>query len=957
MKNMTVKSGIALACVMLGACLHSIYAGIGGTNYWKGTSGRWHDPDMWNGGVPDKDTVASFPKSAEDYTVTVDSDAECKYLRIENGTSGGVVTFTGDAKLECRGKAAGPSVSSYASSGAKVKIASLEVFIEGFNPYNGEFTVDAADAKVQIDTLYFNGENSKFTVNAGDVHIGSFSIRTACSIAVNGGNVSLPEMNCNYNNGDKKVAYSQKGGVVVLRGVPKNFSQAVVDFAGGVLKWHGAFDAVAYKKWLPKNGAKLVLPYDSYIAFNTDRHANAVVEFDGCVYVTNNVEECNWDNPSNSTGVYAYTNTTFRGDGSLYANFVFVRGTCTVDIAKFALGDRLHFTNSKCVLLVPDGVEFGAYGSWSTAYQNAYSYFYGPITVDTSDCFDGVTPRTITFGRTSLDDGVEYKVKGTGTNVFWSSKIKPAIKSLTVYPNATFYFKGRHNQGYSEMTISSLSLGDNATLTLDATNACISAVEADIDPTATIRVNIPAGVEGGKLYQLLSNSSLVDVSDRIAFTGEGAEGWGAKSVAGAVYLTDGKHVSTPETPYTWVGSQSGFFSNGQNWYGESAPTGTGDESLRFDGSLQTVVTNDISATLEVSNIRFLPSAAPYEIHGNRITVKSPAFSTVDSSIVCESRFPVVFYAPVYRNNGKLGIVTTDRGYIQFMGDLAATNANLYVKGDIRIGGNATFKGICFRKFDTSSCSVTVLDGGKCYAKGNPSLTASDSADSPDATINVRSGGSFVVDDNWIVGDKVASLAYTVEGYFAVSNTFVTSRSAPFAGNGEVYFGGVSPTNRTGEISFDGNISLGMGGDWHTLSDIDSSKILTLSVKSGVLTLAADSDWTYGDRDIGDSDSTIADRAIKVGKGAVLKLAASDHTTTLCEPIYSDGSIVFEDGFKLSFAGRTRGEIGEWITFAVSPVIEGVPSVHESNYIRTVENPDGTVAMQSRRRAGSVVVIR
>ena len=532
-----------------------------------------------------------------------------------------------------------------------------------------------------------------------------------------------------------------------------------------------------------------------------------------------------------------------------------------------------------------------------------------------------------------------------------------------VCPQATFHFMGRHNQSYGEINALSLSVADNASVILNSTNACISAIEADIAPTAAICVNIPNDLEEGGLYQLFSNSSLVDVSDRVVFTGVGAEGWTVKSAAGAVYLTDGKHVSTSEkTPYTWTGSSGGFFSQGENWHGKSAPAGNGKESLCFDGSWQTIVTNDIvngadNKIFQVVNVKFLPSAAPYEVHGNRIKVSSSAFSTTDSSVVSQSRFPVVFYAPVYRDSGKMGIVTTDRGYIQFMGDLEAANANLYIKGDIRIGGNATFKGVCFRKFDTSSCSITVLDGGKCYAKGNPSLTATDSADTPDVTINVRNGGSFVVDDDWIIGNKVASLKYLVDGYFAVSNTFTTSVNAPFIGDGEVHLGGVLPTNATGRISFGGNISLGMGGDWHTLSNIDPDEILTLSVDSGVLTLVADSNWTYGDSDVGDSGSTVADRAIKVKENATLALAASEYTTTLCEPIHSDGKIVFEEGFKLAFAGRTRAEIGEWVTFAVSPLMDGEPSVHESYYIRTVENSDGTLAMQSRRRAGAVVVIR
>ena len=72
---------------------------------WKGVSGNWSNSDNSTGGVPTSADIASFPKSSAGYTVTVDCEAVCKYLRHENGSGSGKVTFTGSGSgtLTCSG--------------------------------------------------------------------------------------------------------------------------------------------------------------------------------------------------------------------------------------------------------------------------------------------------------------------------------------------------------------------------------------------------------------------------------------------------------------------------------------------------------------------------------------------------------------------------------------------------------------------------------------------------------------------------------------------------------------------------------------------------------------------------------------------------------------------------------------------------------------------------------------
>ena len=74
--------------------------------------------------------------------MTVDCEAQCKYLRHENGSGSGTVTFTGSGTLTCSGNAAGPSVSGYLSSNTKVAFANITANLGGFNPWNGNLIIE-----------------------------------------------------------------------------------------------------------------------------------------------------------------------------------------------------------------------------------------------------------------------------------------------------------------------------------------------------------------------------------------------------------------------------------------------------------------------------------------------------------------------------------------------------------------------------------------------------------------------------------------------------------------------------------------------------------------------------------------------------------------------------------------------------------------------------------------------
>ena len=468
---------------------------------------------------------------------------------------------------------------------------------------------------------------------------------------------------------------------------------------------------------------------------------------------------------------------------------------------------------------------------------------------------------------------------------------------------------------------------------------------------------------------------------QIVLEGAGAENWELRRAAGTAYLADGAQTVSysPEGTVTndWMGVDGGLFSTDGNWSSGNRPTSSTQHiitqpdavCLSFPGgTAQTVVTNDLSDAsfndtngLAVCCMKFQASAGPYEVHGNPICLWSQAYSTDVSPLYSASAFPTVFYAPICRTSGKLGIVTggtTGYGYFSFMGPVWSSNADLYIRGDVRFGNEATFKGIYF--YDPIAQNpnrLTVLNGGRFYAKGNDSLLGQ--SGSAAGIIDVRAGGSLVYDGKWIVNPK-PGLTYIVDGRFAVSNTFVSAKTAPFSGKGTVYLAGVESSTAAVQAKFDGELTLEMGGDWKCVCADNPNTIFPLHVISGNLTLKAASNWSYGLPEGVATSTDAADRAIVIDKGATLTIGASEHVTTLRDPIIGEGTLAFEPGARINVGGALYAaalpRVG-WATIATVGAISGTPTLPERCKMAVEDNGDGTVSLKVHFSPGLVVTFR
>ena len=74
-----------------------------------------------------------------------------------------------------------------------------------------------------------------------------------------------------------------------------------------------------------------------------------------------------------------------------------------------------------------------------------------------------------------------------------------------------------------------------------------------------------------------------------------------------------------------------------------------------------------------------------------------------------------------------------------------------------------------------------------------------------------------------------------------------------------------------------------------------------------------------------------------------------YTVSFADPIVGRGNLVIAEGSRVALAGDLlAGAKGGWSTFATVASFTSVPGVFQENYqLRTVDNGDGTVAVQAR----------
>ena len=1003
-----MKKIIVLAAALAGGA--SAYARI--TNYWVGASGNWSEPSNWyldsKGTIPANhypgqdpnvtDDVALFAPTASG-TVTLDVDATIRRFSVEESSKSTSMTFESDPenphtllmttttpssikedtsikskrtvtfrniKLRCisldfrGGKGifdsgadvagtSGDATTIYAwSSGCLIRYLDgcvVNAVLHAENQ-NGTHQIEGGEIVGKISP---NSQYTTVKITGGTCNFSSGSKLTQNSVLdISGGTVSMSSLTV-----PAAASVIISGGDVTLTSAPAIDASATVIFTNGTLtakatttdsRLLGTENAVFISTVAPTDSNYKTKPSINVAANDGDEISCATI------FATNGLYSAlHFDH---SAVFQAKTVNATRLTINAAKNVTLLPG-------RLNLGARLFPTLDGASLTVPEGITFGAFGDWYV-YDKKFSIdLGGSIICDTTDCFDGVTPRKIGLTKVVIQPNTSLDVIGNGSLLFTPSGVTNRFTRIAVDDGATLMVTSITRQVYTDR----LELGEGSTLRLRIGSGSIDTKEAVLASTASILLDAPTS----RSYDVYPVVSAVDdetafaLAAKTVLVGDDAARWGLSSVGGTVFVTNDTVVSYGETTSNiWTGVVDGNWSTSGNWASGAVP-----RSSNYDGSSgitayfgpgNPYVTNDYNSTY-VNRIHFLKDCWPIVLSGNFIRFKASTAnpSSTGSAIYSQSRLPVTIDAELYHGSN-LGVVSVADSYIALNGKTRCDK--FYPSGEIRVGGTLSCTQVLPKGASGSGrlTTVHVTDGGFMSV-----AEQTDAIPTGASRLVVDGGGTLVFSNE--TGSAVLNMAdmrwtHVVNGLLDMQCPYKANRDMVFSGTGTVHVAAVSPTiDHSAAFIIGGGLTL-KPKSWTTVTADAPDNYTKIAVNDDAV-LSAAADWTYGPERGVATATTAAERAIEIPARATLTVKTDGHTVSFADPIAGEGSLVVAEGSKAALAGDLLAAAkGGWTTFATVGSFECAAGVFPANYVvRTVDNGDGTFDVQARVRPGAIFTLR
>ena len=730
------------------------------------------------------------------------------------------------------------------------------------------------------------------------------------------------------------------GGWIKAATIPSIYDGATFIFTNGTLVVAKA-DTVSDKRLLGTGDAVFIATYNN---------SNALIpaKEDGESVVFNHVQLTN----GTASALKLTNSVTLSGNRLDTSRLVIAAAKdVTLDIPRVNIGTYIYPTVNGCALYARNGITFGAFGDWIVYDKNLSICLGGDVAFDTTDCFDGETPRSPIVSKLVPEPDLAMTVKGTG-NLTMSFSTMPAIlPRLTVDDGATLTFVNSS----TPLVVDDLRLGAGSTLNLKCNMGTIDAVNATIDPTAAVSVQVNANLPYAA-YPVLSSpddATAEALAARTTLVGEGAADYSIRSCAHCVYLANGVEPTYGNTGASniWTGANSGYWNDTDNWIGKvpySSVKVTSDveNDAYIAGTRNTDITNTIVGTTYLARMAFLNSCGPVRISGGKFHVGRNGYNNSETSPVYSfSKFPVIIESDMETGNA-LNTVVSQNTYLSLNG--TTTIAKLFrPQGEVRIGGTLTCTGLLMvgKTGSGRSTKVHVLDGGMV------NVTAQNTNQVQTASQYVVDGGGKIVfanGDRALCGHYVTMNPALVNGEIDVQCPYFSSKVQRYYGTGTVHFASVqSHTFGSSSIIFGGGLTL-KPKSWTTVTADAPDNYIKIAVTNSAI-LSAAANWTYGPEAGVATTTTAAERALEIADGATLTVKTDGYTVSFADPIVGGGNLVIAEGSRVALAGDLYASAkNDWTTFATVASFTSAPGVFQENYrLRTVDNGDGTVAVQAR----------
>ena len=982
-----VLSAICIGLVTVGSARE--------TFYWTGGSGDWSDVASWsldaNGTTPATrypgavtntidgveyratDDFVYFASTAKDtINIDVDTTIYCFIVNSPKSSAYNALTFTGSGILTVTSTSNSSGTRPQLSGNRTVTFRDVQiVFGNHFAVDNGQ-AIFASGANITLSgNLYAWHNNAKVyfedgctingrlvtqysgaahIINGGTLNCGLNGAVANTAIRIFGGNVTA-----NYMTFIDDTTLEIAGGTVRIANkssVPSIGAGTTVIFTNGTVISTGTA-RFTEKRLLGSEDAVFIDAYDNTSALNPALEDGEVITFNH-VQVTN----------SETAAFYLINSVTLAGN-RLDAGRLTIDAAkdVTLDLPRLNLGGGLYPTVNNASLSALNGITFGAFGDWTVNDKTFSLNLGGDVVFDTTDCFDGITPRYPTVSKIAALLGAGFTITGCGGVTMAFSSVPLILPRLTVDDGASLTYV--NNSG--ALVVDDLKMGGNSKLNLKCNMGTLDAVNASIDPTASISVQVNANLSNA-VYPVLSSpddETAAALAARTALTGAGAEDFSIRSGAHCVYLASGEEPTYGETGPSniWTGAVNGDWNVAGNWtsgtvpYSSSRVTSGVGNAAYFGGTRNMDVTNTISGTTYLTRMAFLSSCGPLRISRGKLYFGSNGYENTGSSpIYSFSSFPVIIDSDVQTQNA-LSVVDSRDSYIALNGTTTISGF-FRPSGEVRVGGTLTCgNGVLMKSKSGNgrSTKVHVLKGGEVIA-----TTQKTNLCTAATRYVVDAGGKMVfkAGTGSVHGHLTTVNPALVNGDIDFQCPYFSSKVQRYYGTGTVHFASVqSHTLGSSSIVFGGGLTI-KPKSWTTVTADAPDNYIKISVTNSAI-LSAAANWTYGPEAGVATTTTAAERALDIPSRATLTVRTDGYTVSFADPIVGGGNLVIAEGSRVALAGELLASAkNAWTTFATVGSFSAAPgTIPEYYQVRTVENGDGTVSVQAKLVHGLMFTIR
>lgn len=926
------------------ACAMCSLAAFGATTYktnqWVGaTGGDWGEGSNWSlGHVPADDEMAYFDFSGKSMEIAVNAEYKVGTWYVTKASKSAPLTFKGTGKILHNGYSPSPYIYNnhpFTLDGVTFDIGNFESL------WYSPVTLRNGGTFITTKQVYLWNGSANMTVDGGAFRGGNLLWAANVSLTVGNGEVSCANFdmyNATDDSGAKKyyaMNMSLNEGAAFSCSGNFNFYQtSSLTMDGGSITTKGAFNVEPEVSLNLLSGAitnnaalhdKRFVTENRGVAMCIKASGDKAVFFDDVADGDTLTFNAPFHIPN---GYFSTTNTLTLKSGHPFETERFYYPSGSTGKAYLTLRLSQIISGAGCIFNTASGSarSFRLEGTtvWRPTVEimnpavsrTVYPQLDGELVIDTRDWNDPSLARSLAIRNLGSANGNgALVVRGGGEFSMTHLYSYFPYRHVKVEEGTTLTMLPYENSEYAPLNAMKITLEANATLKIPGGTSCVAASGWEIDPTARIVVDIPAGTPAGGLAVLRDFSGkLADCSDQVVLTGDGAEGWsvhfseGTLSAVKSVGEVDGKYT------HEWTGANNtDKWADALNWYGGSAPVKESKTTMCAFGAADSITVTDFNISGSyLGQLVFRNSAIkPFAVTsaGERTFFMSGGGDS-SASVFSESAVPQYIKLQFRRTgaSNRFSFVSVNGPtIIDAPVHYPPQGGILTAFGDVRVKTDLKWPQLGLywsagRFFPSSH--LAVMDGATVTVANQ----TTEFKDNKGAFI-VHEGGvlRFLDGGGGFYRWSAAGAKHIINGTMSLEVPLQGGKNQVYGGKGTLEIARNEPYSAAASLVMQDGITLDLASDWLTVADGADFPHVLAAASFSAPTLRLNGDWTYGPAADASTQTAPSARALDIGRSATLTVDAGGHSAEFADPVAGEGTLAIANG-TLRLAGGVAPEV-------------------------------------------------